>query len=287
MIWKAYEVKNKLNIYEFYSIHESTFDENFVFPGESHGFWECVYVEDGSICVTADDKIYNLTKGEIIFHKPYEFHKFTVEKKTKLFIFSFSMEGEFTNHFRNKIFLLSPQQKSFINNLITYMKSQLDEMDINPTEQNDEQGDMFLKPFEEISAYSQILTNQIYSLFFSLLDSKTKDYSINNYDSAIYKKALIYMNNMISENLSLPEIAEKAETSVSTLKRIFKKYTGYSVHKFFLMQKLNYASALLKSGITVTEVATRLGFSSQGYFSKVFQRELGYPPSSLHGNSKA
>ena len=75
-MYKPYKINQLINITEMYSFFERQFGKDYSFPGESHNFWECMYVEDGSVCVSGDERVYSLKSGEIIFHKPMEFHKF-------------------------------------------------------------------------------------------------------------------------------------------------------------------------------------------------------------------
>ena len=87
--------------------------------------------------------------------------------------------------------------------------------------------------------------------------------------------------------LSIISLATKEINGVSALqdsfsmklKRVFSKFAGMSVHKYFLNLKLNAALKLLQSGKTVTEVTETLNFSSQSYFSSAFKRETGKLPS--------
>ena len=51
-------------------------ENGYVFSGESHFFWEFIYVDRGSIVVTAGADKYFLKAGELAFHCPYEFHSF-------------------------------------------------------------------------------------------------------------------------------------------------------------------------------------------------------------------
>ena len=56
---------------------------------------KCLYILDGELCVSADERIYNMSQGELIFHKPLEFHKFIVNnpKGATVLTFSFSAGG--------------------------------------------------------------------------------------------------------------------------------------------------------------------------------------------------
>lgn len=69
--------------------------------------------------------------------------------------------------------------------------------------------------------------------------------------------------------------------SQATLKRIFARYTGIGIHKYFLQLKIKSATELLQSGMNVCQTSEKLGFSSQCYFSTVYKRETGKSPSEV------
>lgn len=280
MDWIPYSVKEQIYISEFYTMFKRDYDKTYVFPGETHNFWECVYVISGSICVSADERVYNMNAGEIIFHKPYELHKFyiTGEKNAELFIFSYSAKGELCSYFCDKVFYLSEKQQKIIENLIMYMQNKINELNIK-TENGQE--NMYLIPFEEVPTYSQTVVTQVYSLLFSLFNSSEAIPVSTTHDSIIFGEAVSYMNSRIYESPSVEEIAKKVGISQAGLKRVFKKYSGLGVHKYFLKLKLKLAAEMLKNGASVTYTAEKLGFSSQGYFTKTFQRETGVLPSSI------
>ncbi len=66
---------------------------DFSFGGESHDFWEFIYVDKGEVGITADTAKHILKKGEIAFHKPNEFHDVTATgySAPNLIVVSFSM----------------------------------------------------------------------------------------------------------------------------------------------------------------------------------------------------
>ena len=51
-----------------------------------------------------------------------------------------------------------------------------------------------------------------------------------------------------------------------------------SYNEYFLQIKVLYAKKLLSNGMTVSEIAEKLSFSSQNYFSVVFKRKVGVSP---------
>ena len=67
--------KTVIDITRIVTIHYYEFGQSFVFNGESHDFWEMVYVDKGSVAVRRDnEEEFILTQGNVLFHKPNEFH---------------------------------------------------------------------------------------------------------------------------------------------------------------------------------------------------------------------
>lgn len=278
-IHKSYKIREMIHISKMYTMFEVYYENNYSFPGESHDFWECLYVISGNICVSGDERVYNLSAGDIIFHKPLELHKFHVENErgAHLFIFSFSMDGILKELFYDRVFCLSDEQKTIMQSLLTFLRkkkeyySRNSDYDIRFYEQ-------YLYGFNKLDTYSHIVSTYIYQLFLSLCDDNGVSKASESPDALIFKNAVTIMNNNLHTQISVAMIAHKCHVSQSGLKRIFSKYSGFSVHKYFLKLKINLAAQYLSNGISVTEISKKLGFSSQGYFSSVFKRETGLTP---------
>lgn len=265
-----------LQINAFFTMFECERAGGYTFQGETHDFWECVYVKEGEVCVSADERIYNLGKGEMIFHKPMEFHKFYVTKNSsaQLFIFTFTLSGSLCGFFENKVFSLDKTQIDMINSVIAFVHDK--------TQNEASEKDMFnyfLDILSRNDLHMQMLTNLIYRLFLSICDTNDTSFAESDADSArIYKSAVEYMNENLEKNLSVCDIAEHCCISTTGLKKIFSEYAGIGIHKFFLKLKMKKATTLLAGSSTTSEISHMLGFSSQGYFSEAFKRETGLSP---------
>lgn len=64
----------------------------------------------------------------------------------------------------------------------------------------------------------------------------------------------------------------------STFKTCFQQVCRHGIHEYFLQLKILYAKILLSNGMDVKEVAEKMSFSSQNYFSVVFKRKVGISP---------
>ena len=67
-------LQKKLTVEAVVTVHYFEYTPDFSFPGEVHDFWEFVYVDKGEVTVTQGARDVHLTRGEIAFHAPMEFH---------------------------------------------------------------------------------------------------------------------------------------------------------------------------------------------------------------------
>ena len=276
----AHENKEQLHIDSFYTFFMNHFASDYSFAGHIHNLMECQYVVKGSICASVDENVYNLSEGEILFVQPLTPHKHhvTSEGGVVLLVFLFDMRGEMCSLFYDKVFRLSESQKATVQSMIEYMQKKC----LSPVcEEDGRLGQDFLASYESPS-YIQMITTYAYQLFFSLADEGCIRYTSKAPDAQIFSKAVSFMNQYIHLSPSIDELVQHCNTSRSSLIRIFNKYAGISIHKFLLMLKIKVATELLQDGETVTEVAEKLGFSSQAYFSACYKRETGMNPSEVH-----
>lgn len=108
-----------------------------------------------------------------------------------------------------------------------------------------------------------------------LFENHHKDYK--NHIVTNVKK---YINEHVTERLSLNEVAAVFGISPNYLSQLFGKYNELGFSEFINTCKIHEAKRLLDEGsLKVYEVADMLGFESSFYFSKVFKKVEGISPS--------
>lgn len=272
MIWTTYETNRLITIGSFISSFEKNLDRDYVFTGEMHDFWEMLYVVKGSVCVSADERVYELKTNDIIFHKPMELHKFHANCESVIFVMSFTLNGPLVDRFTERTQSLTELQKNYLLNVLKlFIKNKVDTEDIY---------------YEFIGAFDKnpLLTNQVACATELFLLSICEDQSTlimesESVDAEIFRRSVMSMEERITESVSVDEFAALHNVSVSYLKKVFNKYAGIGVHKYFIRTKITYACKLLKDGKSVFEVADLLSFSSPNYFCLAFKREIGKTPS--------
>jgi len=88
----------------------------------------------------------------------------------------------------------------------------------------------------------------------------------------IFLNVCNHINQHFDENLTLDEAAAMAGFSKYHFTRLFRQFTGVTFYKYLNRRRIMHAEQLLASPeFTVTEVATRSGFSSLSAFIRMFR----------------
>lgn len=97
--------------------------------------------------------------------------------------------------------------------------------------------------------------------------------------SPAIRAAIVYINENYHQKVFLTDIAKAVFMNHTYLSQQFKKEVGLSIPKYLEQVRINKALLLIRSGdYSISEVAERVGFSNQNYFSKVFKSVTGFSP---------
>lgn len=106
--------------------------------------------------------------------------------------------------------------------------------------------------------------------------SVRKVYSINN---PIAIRAIHFINQNMESNISLDDVAQSCNVTTRYLSKIFKKYVNLTVNDYICIAKIDKAmNFICNTEFSITEISSKLGFSSAQYFSTVFKKYSGVTP---------
>jgi AraC-like DNA-binding protein len=125
-----------------------------------------------------------------------------------------------------------------------------------------------------------IFSNLSLSHFLSLFVYNNRHYpNLVNDKADCVDSAILFMQEIITENLSLEDLSRKYNYSVSRFSSLFKQKTGYAPIDYFLQMKMQKACQLLHfSDRSIKDIAFSMGFIDPYYFSKRFSKIIGMSP---------
>lgn len=262
--------------------HEMAGD--FEFLGEQHSGWEFVYVNSGNICVEADNYTYILKKGEMVCHKPFEFHTIKAYGgAASVIVTCFESQSQGMEYFKKKIFAISSRQRLYFNDIAEASKSVF--LPKSPLEIAKD-GSMTRSP--ESSPYKeQFIKNTLELLIVSLMNSEITErnkrielFEHFSQRQTLAKNITEYLHNHIDETVNLNAIADNFSYSLSSIKRIFKEETGHSIISYLNDIRMKKAKDLLRdSRASIEEISLQVGFSNVHYFSSAFKKRWNMSPS--------
>jgi AraC-like DNA-binding protein len=280
-------IHNLVNVTHIYTVYNFKKNKDYKFAGESHNFWEILYLSKGKLIGLNGTEIYNLEAGELILHRPNVFH---------------SMGGNGTDDF--EVMIISFQcDTEFFDNDIEYIFP-LNYIEKNTMEAIFEEGYLVHhKPIGKNYFYPEkggdpgsedrIASKQMVRLYLEQLlihlcrkgietSSQLQKFSMQSLSTEhrVVKDILVFLEKNIYNNVNFNLIVQQFYMSKTSLKKIFKEVTGHSVMEYYramITEKIKHY--IEQDEKSFTEISSLFHFSSIHYFSKFFKRETGKTPS--------
>ncbi len=87
------------------------------------------------------------------------------------------------------------------------------------------------------------------------------------------------LDMMVESELSLESLSAQFGYTKNHIIHIFKKAFGITPYNYFLERKIEYAKVYLDNcSLSIADIASKLSFSDQQYFSICFKKIVGVPP---------
>lgn len=281
-------LKKDFEINKIVTVHYFSYASNFSFPGETHDFWEFVYVDNGTVEINGDGNTFILKKGQIHFHKPNEFHalKATGVDAPNLVVVSFICKSKAMKFFENATLPVSDMDCAFLRTIISEAKELFD----NPL--NDPSTEVMEVTESPRLGAAQLISASLEALMITLVrensqdNKKRREYTDismtnrGNDDALLLQKLKTYFEDHISNNLSIEKICSENFVGYSRLKTLYRKYYRCSLMEYFSSLKIEAAKQMIRDRhLNISEISDALGYSSIGYFSRYFKIKCGMSPS--------
>jgi AraC-like DNA-binding protein len=242
---------------------------------------EIIYMIEGKVSVGIGNKIYNLSKGDILLIGSGDIHYFFPEKAASqrlviqfgLSLFDTSSPGKAQAKSVKPIFKNAKK-----------ISSEWEE-DVKIATENDIK-EIVRENEEKNTGYQLALKARLYDIAVLLIRNVPKDDEDLD-DGGRHRENLKKLQNVIdyvesnySEKITLEKAANIAGFSTYHFTRFFKKNTGITFIQYLNNFRITKAEwFLLNEDDTITQIAYKTGFKSIKTFNKVFKEIKGCSPS--------
>ena len=255
---RSYAIARCPDILAFYASLNQYFNRVHDFAGEAHPFYELVYVVKGKVGVTAGTDVYTLDAGQMILHRPDEFHRIWSEDGTEPNVRNLSFYAAAMPYSKKRVLQLNAENAKVLLQICDGVR-------------------LGLKNSDRPLLNEQRVRLELWIL--SVMGGESEAIEPRKSVSALrYAQIVNLLHEHLREPLTSQDIARLSNMSLSSLKKIFAQYAGMGVSSYFTEMKMRRAVVLLQSGKRVGETAAELGYAEQNYFSTVFHRVMGVAP---------
>lgn len=271
-------LRRPLEIRQLYSVHYFEYTGSYAFAGERHDFWELLYVDKGSVQVTAGEKLCRLTQGQIIFHAPGEFHALSAEGiAPDLVVVGFGCGGEPMEFFRGRVAFLTAEERTLLARIVAEGVAAFS------TPLNDPGTTELRRRAEQPFGGEQLLCAALEELLIRLIrrEAKPPIRAVRRAEGdGAWEQVTAYLEERLDRSLTIEQICRDNLIGRSQLQKLFHTHTGGGVMAYFGDLKIQAARRLIREGrLNFTQIAASLGYQSVHYFSRRFKQAAGMSPS--------
>ncbi len=233
---------------------------------------EFLYILRGKYLVAIGEQQYVCEPGDFIVIHSGEIHNIFSLEKGELYICTFD-----------------PTILYGIQSEIRFIRSHISRKELKDAGLTEETEKFFQEFLTEKvsmrSGYEMLIQANIIRLYALLVRHFEKDTPTANKNLEKFRhfqKALEYISENYSENITLRNIAKELSYNPTYVSTLFVAYTGVNFKNYLDTFRIRQAVKLLKStDLTVADIAASCGYGNIRTFNNVFKRIAGTSPSEL------
>lgn len=241
--------------------HKTTRENIYDFQLHCHSYFEIYYFISGNAEYMVEGKHYELKPKTMFLLGPGVVHGVKADKDTAYERYAFHFMPEYIPKEHREI-LLAP----FFENSILYENTEMERWFDNVLDAAE-----LPKQVKEIAISSRFeaMLSALYAL---------KNHNCTEEKSELFDSVVKYINDHITEEISLGDIADNFYISKSQLNRVFKKNMNTTVWNYIGIKRVNMARQLIYRGESAENAAVASGFSDYSTFYRTYKKVTGHSP---------
>ena len=249
-----------------------------------HDFDKIVLLISGRVDYAVEDRVYPLEPWSVLLIKRHTIHKALIDKKEPYERIIIYLDGKFFDRSLPQAGLMAcfdSTDKAGQHLLIP---------DEGQRASISEAAAAFEKALGEESFGSQAMRDtlmmQLLIHINRLAADRAAEPAADRVRSGINTKideTLSYINEHLSQEMSVDMLAERVFLSRYHFMRLFKAQTGSTVHAYVRQKRLLCAARLIREGVSASQAALDSGFADYSAFHRAFKECFGISPGKLKG----
>lgn len=240
-----------------------------------HNIFEIYYFIEGNVDYLVEGKLFHPTPHSLLLLSPHVFHGVRVNSKEAYIRFVIEFSPDLVSiERRNLLLSIFPDNKKFSQKEVYYEHT--DDFCLHS----------FFEAMVDCSKQQATICEQLFPIYLEALLAQLNvmcrtlsPTQIENNTSSNISDIITFLNEHLTENISLNMISEKFFISKHYLNRVFRKATGTTIVDYLIYKRVIYAQQLLMNGNSAANAAVMSGFHDYSAFYRAYHRITGHAPS--------
>lgn len=229
--------------------------------------YQLIFITEGEGIFKTKEGSHPITKGDVIFIRPNEWHTYKPIKETGWTEYYIGFDGNWTSDIIKQPLLDKTKVISIPSSIVKI------------SELFNQLAGMVKK--QELG-FQKIASGIIIQLIGIIINESKREKDTFEKSEKLIELARLQMQTHLNTEIDFKDFCSKHSVSYSYFRKAFKEYMGFAPLQYHLHLKMLRAKELLITNQKpVKEVAYELGFSSIYYFSRLFKDKIGVNPSEV------
>ena len=243
------------------------------FEWHYHDFHKIVVFLSGKVTYHIEGKAYHLKPRDILLVSQGDIHKPEIDFSVPYERFIIWIRKDIAKSRLNSCFQKANDRSFNLVRLDSDLQEQLRELllKLEQASKGKKFGDDLL--CESLFTQFMVYINRIF-----LKETYTADQKSYSSDSQV-EQLLKYINQNLSQDLSIDTLSEKFFFSKYHMMRKFREETGYTIHNYISSKRVLLARSLISQETPVLKAAQQSGFRDYTTFIRAYKKQFGTTPS--------
>ena len=245
--------------------------ERYHFPRHEHFFYEVIVPRVGLYKCRLNDKDIEVKPGNMLFIQPLDTHEDFYSHGAEIIFMVFGIYDSGYKAWNPEVFSGNQPLSSRIIALNANQAPKILIEQIIKQKRNS---------VSEIIGFSSLAEAFFWQVILSIPNKQLSSLFVTGQEHSVFMRVVFnFFEQNCRRKLNVKELAAELQMSKRSLEYKFRKIFGFSPVQTFNAYKTRLASRMLAQGATVKDTAEYFGYTDQFYFSTVFKRMMGHPPS--------